>query len=180
VIGTVGDTARCRGPPLLRGALPGQASGPPPMAQTTRLGNTDNAMGSFRKCKKGGMRGSLAPATSVRSGVAPVASKSNDKAATYENLAPLHRGACPSSRSQYVDEMPPQGTDYSAIRDPPRSRPAPLLPRPEMYREMQVRRRGASWARSSKSRCATTFSPWSRPSKAHRPTGRLHLRRPHR
>jgi carboxyl-terminal processing protease len=72
-----------------------------------------------------------------------VASKSNDSAATYENLR-LFTEVLSIIQSQYVDEVPPKDIIYSAIRGTLRGLdPHSSFLDPEMYREMQVETTGS-------------------------------------
>src|SRR5712691_2511037 len=72
-----------------------------------------------------------------------VASKSNDSAATYENLRLLTE-VLSIIQSQYVDEVPPKDIIYSAIRGTLRGLdPHSSFLDPEMYREMQVETTGS-------------------------------------
>jgi len=72
-----------------------------------------------------------------------VASKSNDPAATYENLR-LFTEVLSIIQSQYVDEVPPKDIVYSAIKGTLRGLdPHSSFLDPEMYREMQVETTGS-------------------------------------
>ncbi len=72
-----------------------------------------------------------------------VASKSNDTAATYENLK-LFTEVLSIIQSQYVDEVPPKEVIYSAIKGTLRGLdPHSSFLDPEMYREMQVETSGS-------------------------------------
>src|SRR3989454_6440169 len=72
-----------------------------------------------------------------------VASKSNDPAATYENLK-LFTEVLSIIQSQYVDELPPKDIIYSAIKGTLRGLdPHSSFLDPEMYREMQVETSGS-------------------------------------
>ncbi len=72
-----------------------------------------------------------------------VASKSNDSAATYENLR-LFTEVLSIIQSQYVDEVPPKEVIYSAIKGTLRGLDAhSSFLDPEMYREMQVETSGS-------------------------------------
>src|SRR6266581_6122053 len=72
-----------------------------------------------------------------------VASKSNDQAATYENLR-LFTEVLSIIQSQYVDEIPPKDIIYSAIKGTLRGLdPHSSFLDPEMYREMQVETSGS-------------------------------------
>jgi len=94
-------------------------------------------MGSFRSVKKAGMVAAVLLLLTLSLGGA-VASKSNDQAATYENLR-LFTEVLSIIQEQYVDESRPRTDLQRHQGDPPRSRPrtASFLD-PEMYREMQV------------------------------------------
>ena len=96
-----------------------------------------------------------------------VASKSNDSAATYENLR-LFTEVLSIVQSQYVDEVPAQGRHLQRDQGhAPRARPALLVPRPrDVPRDAGRDERAASAGSASRSRCATTCSPWWRPSRA--------------
>ena len=72
-----------------------------------------------------------------------VASKSNDPAATYENLR-LFTEVLSIVQSQYVDEVPPKDIVYAAIKGTLRGLdPHSSFLDPEMYREMQVETTGS-------------------------------------
>jgi carboxyl-terminal processing protease len=72
-----------------------------------------------------------------------VASKSNDPAATYENLR-LFTEVLSIVQSQYVDEVPAKDIVYSAIKGTLRGLdPHSSFLDPEMYREMQVETTGS-------------------------------------
>src|SRR5437867_5441593 len=72
-----------------------------------------------------------------------VASKSNDPAATYENLK-LFTEVLSIVQNQYVDEVPPKDLIYSAIKGTLRGLdPHSSFLDPEMYREMQVETSGS-------------------------------------
>jgi len=72
-----------------------------------------------------------------------VASKSNDSAATYENLR-LFTEVISIIQSQYVDEVLPKDIVYSAIKGTLRGLdPHSSFLDPEMYREMQVETTGS-------------------------------------
>src|SRR6266705_2537053 len=72
-----------------------------------------------------------------------VASKSNEQAATYENLK-LFTEVLSIIQSQYVDEIPPKDIIYSAIKGTLRGLdPHSSFLDPEMYREMQVETSGS-------------------------------------
>src|SRR5205823_10901388 len=72
-----------------------------------------------------------------------VASKSNDSAATYENLR-LFTEVLSIIQSQYVDEVPPKDIIYGAIKGTLRGLdPHSSFLDPEMYREMQVETSGS-------------------------------------
>src|SRR6266487_3852241 len=92
-------------------------------------------MGSFRNVKKAGMVAAVLLLLTLSLGGA-VASKSNDQAATYENLR-LFTEVLSIIQSQYVDEMPPKELIYGAIKGTLR------VLDPEMYREMQVETSGS-------------------------------------
>ena len=71
-----------------------------------------------------------------------VASKSNDQAATYENLR-LFTEVLSIIQSQYVDEVPPKDLVYSAIKGTLRGLDAhSSFLDPDMYREMGVETTG--------------------------------------
>src|SRR5258706_340482 len=72
-----------------------------------------------------------------------VASKSNDQAATYENLK-LFTEVLSIIQSQYVDEVPPKDVIYNAIKGTLRGLdPHSSFMDPEMYKEMQVETSGS-------------------------------------
>jgi carboxyl-terminal processing protease len=72
-----------------------------------------------------------------------VASKSNESAATYENLK-LFTEVLSIIQSQYVDEVPPKDVIYGAIKGTLRGLdPHSSFLDPEMYREMQVETSGS-------------------------------------
>jgi len=72
-----------------------------------------------------------------------VASKSNDSAATYENLK-LFTEVLSIVQNQYVDEVPPRDLIYSAIKGTLRGLdPHSSFLDPEMYKEMQVETSGS-------------------------------------
>ncbi len=72
-----------------------------------------------------------------------VASKSNDSAATYENLK-LFTEVLDIIQKQYVDEVPPKDLIYSAVKGTLRGLdPHSSFLDPEMYREMQVETTGS-------------------------------------
>ena len=72
-----------------------------------------------------------------------VASKSNDQAATYENLR-LFTEVLSIIQSQYVDEVPAKDVIYGAIKGTLRGLdPHSSFLDPEMYREMQVETTGS-------------------------------------
>src|SRR5881409_3206533 len=72
-----------------------------------------------------------------------VASKSNDTAATYENLK-LFTEVLSIIQSQYVDEVPAKDVIYSAIKGTLRGLdPHSSFLDPESYREMQVETSGS-------------------------------------
>src|SRR6266446_2945060 len=72
-----------------------------------------------------------------------VASKSNDPAATYENLK-LFTEVLSIIQNQYVDEVPAKDVIYSAIKGTLRGLdPHSSFLDPEMYREMQVETSGS-------------------------------------
>src|SRR6266511_1212236 len=99
-------------------------------------------MGSFRNVKKAGMIAAVLLLLTLSLGGA-VASKSNDQAATYENLR-LFTEVLSIIQSQYVDEMPPKEIIYSAIKGTLRGLdPHSSFLDPEMYREMQVETSGS-------------------------------------
>jgi carboxyl-terminal processing protease len=99
-------------------------------------------MGSFRNVKKAGMVAAVLLLLTLSLGGA-VASKSNDQAATYENLR-LFTEVLSIIQSQYVDEMPPKELIYSAIKGTLRGLDAhSSFLDPDMYREMQVETSGS-------------------------------------
>ncbi len=72
-----------------------------------------------------------------------VASKSNESAATYENLR-LFTEVLSIIQSQYVDEVPPKDIIYGAIKGTLRGLdPHSSFLDPEMYKEMQVETTGS-------------------------------------
>jgi carboxyl-terminal processing protease len=72
-----------------------------------------------------------------------VASKSNDQAATYENLK-LFTEVLSIIQNQYVDEEPPKDLIYNAIKGTLRGLdPHSSFLDPEMYKEMQVETSGS-------------------------------------
>src|SRR5262245_63208980 len=72
-----------------------------------------------------------------------VASKSNDSAATYENLK-LFTEVLDIVQKQYVNEVPPKELIYSAIKGTLRGLdPHSSFLDPEMYKEMQVETSGS-------------------------------------
>src|SRR5262247_294669 len=112
------------------------------MAQTTRLGEQEIEMGSFRNTKKVVMVAAVLLVLTLSLG-GGVASKSNDQAATYENLR-LFTEVLSIIQSQYVDEVPPKELIYSAIKGTLRGLDAhSSFLDPEMYREMQVETSGS-------------------------------------
>ena len=102
-----------------------------------------------------------------------VASKSNDTAATYENLR-LFTEVLSIVQSQYVDEVAPKDIIYNAIKGTLRGpRPALLVPRPrDVPGDAGRDQRAASAGSASRSRCATTSSPSWPPSRARPPIAR--------
>jgi len=99
-------------------------------------------MGSIRHVKKVGMISALLLVLTLSLGGA-VASKSNDSAATYENLK-LFTEVLSIIQSQYVDEVPPKEVIYGAIKGTLRGLdPHSSFLDPEMYREMQVETSGS-------------------------------------
>src|SRR5215475_11746716 len=99
-------------------------------------------MGSFRNVKKAGLVAAVLLLLTLSLGGA-VASKSNDQAATYENLK-LFTEVLSIIQSQYVDEVPPKDVIYSAIKGTLRGLdPHSSFLDPEMYREMQVETSGS-------------------------------------
>src|SRR6266481_8314521 len=119
------------------------------MAQAPRLGREprtqgtkETTMGSFRHVKKAVMISAVLLLLTLSLG-GGVASKSNEQAATYENLR-LFTEVLSIIQSQYVDEMAPKELIYSAIKGTLRG----LVPHssfldPENYREMQVETSGS-------------------------------------
>src|SRR5437879_13355154 len=98
-------------------------------------------MGSFRHVKKGVMIGAVLLLLTLALG-GGVASKSNDQAATYENLR-LFTEVLSIIQSQYVDEVPPKDLVYSAIKGTLRGLDAhSSFLDPDMYREMRVETTG--------------------------------------
>ena len=99
-------------------------------------------MGPIRHMKKVVMVSALLLILTLSLG-GGVASKSNDSAATYENLR-LFTEVLSIIQSQYVDEVPPKDIIYSAIRGTLRGLdPHSSFLDPEMYREMQVETTGS-------------------------------------
>src|SRR5713101_5382118 len=99
-------------------------------------------MGPIRHIKKVVMVSALLLILTLSLG-GGVASKSNDSAATYENLR-LFTEVLSIIQSQYVDEVPPKDIIYSAIRGTLRGLdPHSSFLDPEMYREMQVETTGS-------------------------------------
>src|SRR3984893_7224557 len=93
-------------------------------------------MGSFRHVQKAVMIAAVLLLLTLSLG-GGVASKSNEQAATYENLR-LFTEVLSIIQSQYVDEMPPKELIYSAIKGTLRDLdPHSSFLDPEMYREMQ-------------------------------------------
>src|SRR6266540_346392 len=114
----------------------------PPNGSDHEVRRQENAMGSFRNVKKAGMIAAVLLLLTLSLGGA-VASKSNDQAATYENLR-LFTEVLSIIQSQYVDEMPPKEIIYSAIKGTLRGLdPHSSFLDPEMYREMQVETSGS-------------------------------------
>ena len=112
------------------------------MAQTTRLGEQEIEMGSFRNTKKVVMVAAVLLVLTLSLG-GGVASKGNDQAATYENLR-LFTEVLSIIQSQYVDEVPPKELIYSAIKGTLRGLdPHSSFLDPEMYKEMQVETSGS-------------------------------------
>jgi len=112
------------------------------MAQTTRLEEQEIEMGSFRNTKKVVMVAAVLLVLTLSLG-GGVASKSNDQAATYENLR-LFTEVLSIIQSQYVDEVPPKELIYSAIKGTLRGLdPHSSFLDPEMYKEMQVETSGS-------------------------------------
>src|SRR6266850_6320952 len=99
-------------------------------------------MGSFRHVKKAVMVAAVLLLLTLSLG-GGVASKSNEQAATYENLR-LFTEVLSIIQSQYVDELPPKEIIYSAIKGTLRGldQHSSFLD-PEMYREMQVETSGS-------------------------------------
>src|SRR5713226_4579884 len=99
-------------------------------------------MGPIRHMKKVVMVSALLLILTLSLG-GGVASKSNDSAATYENLR-LFTEVLSIIQSQYVDEVPPKDIIYSAIRGTLRGLdPHSSFLDPDMYREMQVETTGS-------------------------------------
>ena len=99
-------------------------------------------MGSFRHVKKAVMISAVLLLLTLSLG-GGVASKSNEQAATYENLR-LFTEVLSIIQSQYVDEMAPKELIYSAIKGTLRGLdPHSSFLDPEMYREMQVETSGS-------------------------------------
>src|SRR5688500_94550 len=99
-------------------------------------------MGSIQHVKKVGMISALLLVLTLSLG-GGVASKSNDPAATYENLR-LFTEVISIIQSQYVDEVLPKDIVYSAIKGTLRGLdPHSSFLDPEMYREMQVETTGS-------------------------------------
>src|SRR6266702_8272869 len=99
-------------------------------------------MGSFRNVKKAGMVAAVLLLLTLSLGGA-VASKSNDQAATYENLR-LFTEVLSIIQSQYVDEVPPKDLIYSAIKGTLRGLDAhSSFLDPDSYKEMQVETTGS-------------------------------------
>src|SRR5882672_9896154 len=99
-------------------------------------------MGSFRHVKKAVMVAAVLLLLTLSLG-GGVASKSNDQAATYENLR-LFTEVLSIIQSQYVDEVPPKDLIYSAIKGTLRGLdPHSSFLDPEMYKEMQVETSGS-------------------------------------
>ncbi len=99
-------------------------------------------MGSFRHVKKAVMVAAVLLLLTLSLG-GGVASKSNEQAATYENLR-LFTEVLSIIQSQYVDELPPKDIIYSAIKGTLRGLdPHSSFLDPEMYREMQVETSGS-------------------------------------
>src|SRR6267143_831020 len=95
-------------------------------------------MGSFRHVKKAVMVAAVLLLLTLSLG-GGVASKSNEQAATYENLR-LFTEVLSIIQSQYVDELPPKDIIYSAIKGTLRG----LDPHSSfLYREMQVETSGS-------------------------------------
>jgi carboxyl-terminal processing protease len=99
-------------------------------------------MGPIRHVKKAFLVSALLLILTLSLG-GGVASKSNDAAATYENLK-LFTEVLSIIQSQYVDEVPPKDIIYSAIRGTLRGLdPHSSFLDPDMYREMQVETSGS-------------------------------------
>jgi len=99
-------------------------------------------MGSLRHVKKAVMIAAVLFLLTLSLG-GGVASKSNEQAATYENLR-LFTEVLSIIQSQYVDELPPKEIIYSAIKGTLRGLdPHSSFLDPEMYREMQVETSGS-------------------------------------
>src|SRR5438128_1908396 len=99
-------------------------------------------MGSFRHVKKAVMVAAVLLLLTLSLG-GGVASKSNEQAATYENLR-LFTEVLRIIQSHYVDEIPPKDIIYSAIKGTLRGLdPHSSFLDPEMYREMQVETSGS-------------------------------------
>jgi carboxyl-terminal processing protease len=99
-------------------------------------------MGPIRHVKKVVMISALLLVLTLSLG-GGVASKSNDSAATYENLK-LFTEVLSIVQSQYVDEVPAKDVIYSAIKGTLRGLdPHSSFLDPEMYREMQVETSGS-------------------------------------
>ena len=99
-------------------------------------------MGPIRHVKKVVMISALLLVLTLSLG-GGVASKSNDSAATYENLK-LFTEVLSIIQSQYVDEVPAKDVIYSAIKGTLRGLdPHSSFLDPEMYREMQVETSGS-------------------------------------
>ena len=99
-------------------------------------------MGPIRHVKKVVMISALLLVLTLSLG-GGVASKSNDSAATYENLK-LFTEVLSIIQSQYVDEVPAKDVIYNAIKGTLRGLdPHSSFLDPEMYREMQVETSGS-------------------------------------
>jgi carboxyl-terminal processing protease len=99
-------------------------------------------MGPIRHVKKVVMISALLLVFTLSLG-GGVASKSNDSAATYENLK-LFTEVLSIIQSQYVDEVPAKDVIYNAIKGTLRGLdPHSSFLDPEMYREMQVETSGS-------------------------------------
>jgi carboxyl-terminal processing protease len=99
-------------------------------------------MGSLRHVKKAVMIAAVLFLLTLSLG-GGVASKSNEQAATYENLR-LFTEVLSIIQSQYVDELPPKEIIYGAIKGTLRGLdPHSSFLDPEMYREMQVETSGS-------------------------------------